>query len=176
MYQYRWTVMKTGANTRGHSDRKMLCPALPTDSCDSWIEAWREKNSHLQLAPISPAGAACCSLQRPRQLLAKIQKPDRFHSSLACRTGCTHSATDSTDSAACSEAVNWMPTFACFQKGDKSPPNSIFLLTATIRRATTCPLLSHTALSDGAHVSHTDVWTWTPACFTSITDKSRRYF
>lgn len=103
------SVQLSCAENSGHSDKKMLCPALPTDSCDSWIKAWTEEFSHLQLSPICPAWAAHCSLQRWQQLLAKIQKTDVFHSSLASRTGCTHSATDSTDFAACSEAENWMP-------------------------------------------------------------------
>lgn len=88
MCQYSWAVMKTGANTRGHSDRKMLCPALPTDSCDSSMEAWREEFSHLQLFPVSPAWAAHCSPWRWWQLLAKIKKTDVFCPSLASRTGC----------------------------------------------------------------------------------------
>lgn len=119
MCQYSWAVMKTGANTRGHSDRKVVCPALPTDSCDSWTEAWSEEFSHLQVSPVSPAWTAHCSLWRWQQLLAKIQKTDMFCSSLASRTGCTHPASDSTDSAACSAAGNWTPihpqtVFSCW--------------------------------------------------------------
>lgn len=68
------SVQLSCAENSGHSDRKMLCPALPTDSCDSWIKAWTEEFSHLQLSPICPAWAAHCSLQRWQQLLAKIQK------------------------------------------------------------------------------------------------------
>lgn len=78
MYQYRWTAMKTGANTWGHSDRKMLCPALPTDSCDSWIEAWREKNSHLQLAPISPAELPVVVSKDPCSFWPKSRNPTCF--------------------------------------------------------------------------------------------------
>ena len=112
----------------------MLCPALPTDSCGSWSEAWREKFSHLDLSPISPAWAAHCCSQRWQQLLAKTQKTEVLLSSLATRSGCTQFATDSTDSAARLEARLCMATFAHSQQWDKSPLNSIFLLTAAIRR------------------------------------------
>lgn len=156
--------MKTGANTWGHSDKKMVCPALPTDSCDSWIEAWGEEFSHLQLSPVSPAWAAYCSLQRWWQLLAKIKKIDVFCSSLASRTGCTHKSAvillhAQEQGIGCQSLLVLTP-----KQYFPAPP-------ATIRRLrTTCPLLSHTA-----HVSHTDVWTQTPAHFISITDQPKRY-
>lgn len=121
--------MKTGANTQCYGDRYMLGPGLPTDSCGSWSEAWREKLSRLDLSPVSPAWCP-----QGQQLLTTTQKTEVLHSSLATRTGCSQFATDSTDSAACLEAGVCIVTFACLQSWDKSPPNSIFLLAAAIRR------------------------------------------
>lgn len=153
------------ANTRGHSDRKMVWPALTTDGCGSWIQAWREEFSHLQLSPISSLSCASWPL---KMMAALGQNTENWCVSFfPCFQDWLYSF------------CHWQHWLCCklrSRTGSQFTPQQYFPANCHYQESKDnmpiaiphCPVLSD--------VSHTNVWTQTPAHFISMTSKPRTYF